>query len=91
MVSYRVLSDKDEEHQRWKVNGPVNNSIREILDIKTTQISVELSSKTIETKIHDRGTLIYHIQEPNTKYKLLKTLKIDLYFLIKKYIYLLLR
>lgn len=76
-----VGTDTEIENARWKVNGLVNNSIREILDIKTTQIQVKLISDSIETKIFDRGTLIYHIQEPNKKYNLLELLQIDLYFL----------
>lgn len=74
-------TDEDVENNRWKVNGSVKNSIREILDIKTTHISVTLMSEEIITKIHDRGTLIYHISEPNIEFTLLDDLKIDLYFL----------
>lgn len=67
--------------ERDKINGLVNNSILEILNLKTTQISVAINPNKIETKVIDRGTLIYHIKENNKKYSLLENVKIDLYFL----------
>ncbi|WP_044397940.1 ATP-binding protein [Lacinutrix sp. Hel_I_90] len=66
---------------RDKVNGPIKNSILQILELKTTQISVVINSKLITTKIYDRGSSIYHIEEPNNDYPLLTEVKIDLYFL----------
>ncbi len=42
--------------ERNQINGEVKNSILEILNIKTTQISVEIKSDYITTKIIDRGT-----------------------------------
>ena len=66
---------------RDKINGRVNNSILEILNLKTTQISVSINQNEIETRIIDRGTLIYHIRETNKEYSLLENVKVDLYFL----------
>ncbi|WP_044206036.1 ATP-binding protein [Flammeovirga sp. OC4] len=66
--------------ERERVNGAVKNSILEILNLKTTQIEVTLTKSLIETKIIDRGTLIYHLQEEN-KYSLLDNAQIDLFFL----------
>jgi hypothetical protein len=66
---------------RDKVNGTVNNSILEILNLKTTQLSVKITNSLIETKIIDRGSLIYHIKETNKEYSLLEDVKLDLYFL----------
>ncbi|MCT4616319.1 MAG: ATP-binding protein [Marinifilaceae bacterium] len=78
----RVDEKKQYIHiKRDRINGTVNNSILEILNLKTTQLSVEISSSEIETKIVDRGSLIYHIKENNKEYKLLENVKIDLYFL----------
>src|SRR5665647_1635331 len=51
--------------ERDQLNGKVLNSILEILNIKTTQISVEINSEFIITKIFDRGASIYHIKEKN--------------------------
>ena len=67
--------------ERDQINGNVKNSILEILDIKTTQISVAIDLDCIETKIFDRGTSIYHIREKNLDFSLLSNVKIDLYFL----------
>lgn len=67
--------------ERDKINGRVNNSILEILNLKTTQISVSIDTNDIDTKIIDRGTLIYHIRESNKEYSLLENVKVDLYFL----------
>jgi len=67
--------------ERDRINGEVKNSILEILNIKTTQISVEIKSDFITTKIIDRGTPIYHIKEKNKDFSLLNNAKIDLYFL----------
>ncbi len=67
--------------ERDKINGLVSNSILEILNLKTTQISVVINQNKIETKVIDRGTLIYHIKEKNKEYSLLENVKIDLYFL----------
>tara|TARA_R110000868_G_scaffold406032_1_gene686079 strand:+ start:521 stop:3028 length:2508 start_codon:yes stop_codon:yes gene_type:complete len=64
-----------------KINGVVNNSILKVLDLKTTQIDLRLKDKIITTKIIDRGTLIYHIEEPNNYSSLIDDLEINLYFL----------
>ena len=67
--------------ERDKINGTIKNSIIEILNLKTTQLSVNISNNEIVTKIIDRGSLIYHIKEKNKEYNLLENVKIDLYFL----------
>lgn len=66
---------------RDKVNGKVKNAILDILELKTTQIIVEINNQQIETRIYDRGTLIYHIKEANKNFDLLEDVKIDLFFL----------
>jgi len=63
------------------INGIIENTILKILDIKTTQIEVILNDTVITTKIIDRGTLIYHIKEPNTYSTIINNLRINLYFL----------
>jgi signal transduction histidine kinase len=64
-----------------KINGVVDNSILKVLDLKTTQIDLRLKDGIITTKIIDRGTLIYHIEEPNNYSSLIDDLEINLYFL----------
>lgn len=64
-----------------RVNGVITNSILSVLDIKTTQIIVKVKDEKITTKITDRGTLIYHIEENNSYFKYLNDLDINLYFL----------
>ena len=64
-----------------KINGIIDNSILKVLDLKTTQIDFVLEGKKIITKIIDRGTLIYHIEEPNKHDNIIDDLQINLYFL----------
>lgn len=72
--------DKDSGNNR-KINGVIDNSILKVLDIKTTQIDLSLKGDVITTKIIDRGTLIYHIEEPNKYETIIDDLEINLYFL----------
>jgi len=67
--------------ERDRVNGPVKNSILQILEIKTTQLSVEINSESIISKIIDRGNLIYSIKEKNSDFPFLSNLRMDLFFL----------
>lgn len=64
---------KDEAYFHKIVNGKVQNFIFKTLSAKTTLIEVSIidSGKTIESRLIDRGELIFHIQEPNT-YELLE-------------------
>lgn len=64
-----------------KINGIIDNSILKVLDLKTTQIDLLLKGRNITTKIIDRGTLIYHIEEPNMFESIIDDLEINLYFL----------
>jgi signal transduction histidine kinase len=66
---------------RDKINGKVSNSILDILKLKTTQIDVSVQNSIIETKLIDRGTLIYHIKERNKFNPYIDNLKINLYYL----------
>lgn len=64
-----------------KINGVIDNSILKVLDIKTTQIDLNIKGDIIITKILDRGSLIYHIEEPNKHKTIIDDLEINLYFL----------
>jgi signal transduction histidine kinase len=67
-------------NERDKVNGYVKNAVLDILKIKTSHINLKIYDNHIETKIIDRGELIYHIKEPS-QYQMLESCDIDLYFL----------
>lgn len=62
------------------VNGLVRNSIFETLEIKTSNILVQISPKGdyIETTLQDRGDLIYYLKEKNP-YKDLKKIAVYLF------------
>lgn len=62
------------------VNGLVKNSIFETLEIKTSNILVQISPKGnyIETTLQDRGDLIYYLKEKNP-YQDLKNVSIYLF------------
>lgn len=66
---------------RDKINGIVKNSILDILKLKTTQIEVIINELNIETRLFDRGSLIYHISEKNKYNPFISNLKLDLYYL----------
>lgn len=69
---------------RLLVNGRVTNPILDALGRRTTAIRVEISADgaTLESRLEDRGELIYRIREPNP-YPSLKGsgLRADIYFL----------
>ena len=62
------------------VNGLVKNSIFETLEIKTSNIFVQISSngEYIETTLQDRGDMIYYLKEKNP-YKNLKNIAVYLF------------
>ena len=64
-----------------KVNGVIENSIADVLKLKTTQIESHIQSGVIHTTLTDRGTLMYEIEQPNEKYPDLKSVSISLFFL----------
>lgn len=47
------------------VNGPVANTILDVLEGKTTQLSVQLAGGVIHSTLRDRDRLIYKIREDN--------------------------
>ena len=76
-----VLDDSLFEDSNLKINGIIDNTILKILELKTTQIDLVIKDKLITTKITDRGTLIYHIEETNNYHSLIDNLEINLYYL----------
>ncbi len=83
-MRYDNLSEREKaDVAKWEnsiLNGPIRNSISDVLKIKTTQIESVLREGKIVTKLTDRGILMYEIEEEN-KYPQLEKVKIDLYFL----------
>ncbi|MBS1640843.1 MAG: sensor histidine kinase [Bacteroidetes bacterium] len=75
-----AIADKTEKNKLDVVNGLVKNSIFETLEIKTSNILVQISSKgdVIETILQDRGDLIYHLKEKNP-YTDLKNISVYLF------------
>ena len=63
------------------VNGPLKNSITEILKLKTTQIDVRISDGFVYTTLTDRGVDIYRIREHNVHFPLIKSATVSLSFL----------
>ena len=77
------MREKDEkaQHPYDKVNGVIENSIADVLKLKTTQIESRIQNGTIHTTLTDRGILMYEIQEPNKKFSKLKSASVSLFFL----------
>lgn len=82
--NYNELSDKDKVNYAQKeitiVNGIIQNTISDILKLKTTQIESYINDGIIHTRILDRGELMYEIEEQNT-YSKLNNASISIYFL----------
>ncbi len=70
----------------WEiVNGVIKNRIFETLEIKTSNIFVQISpeGKCIETTLQDRGDLIYYLKE-NNPFPTLKNISVYLFQLNRK-------
>ncbi len=68
-------------YDREIVNGPLKNSITEILKLKTTQIDVCVKDGIVYTTLADRGIDIYKIREYNTLFPSIKNGTVSLSFL----------
>lgn len=77
------MKDEDSqiESKRDKVNGVIENSIADILKLKTTQIESHIQGGTIHTVLKDRGILMYEIEEPNIEFSKLESASVSLFFL----------
>lgn len=76
---------KDEKPtEPWNiVNGPVRNFLFEALELKTTQIQLEIDrdGELLLTKLNDRGTLVYELMEHNPFKDILFDIQISLFHL----------
>lgn len=75
-----LTDDKIAQIRNSIVNGVIQNTIADVLTIKTTLIESQLINGVITTKLLDRGELMYEIQEINAFNKL-ENVTINLYFL----------
>lgn len=75
-----VTEEKVAQIRNSIVNGVIQNTIADVLTIKTTLIESRLINGVITTQLHDRGESMYEIQEINTFDKL-EDVTINLYFL----------
>lgn len=83
-LRYDELTERERaDVAKWEnsiLNGPIRNSISDVLKIKTTQIESVLHNGKIVTKLTDRGVLMYEIEE-NNKYPQLEEVSVDIYYL----------
>lgn len=73
--------EKPKYIDRDRINGVIQNSILDVLSLKTTQIDVSITREEIITTIIDRGDDVYKIREENKSYPLLEDVNISLYYL----------
>lgn len=62
------------------VNGPIENSIADVLKLKTTQIESRIADGSIKTILYDRGVKMYEIEE-KCPYDKLSDASVSLFFL----------
>lgn len=74
------FAEKISKLRKSKVNGYIENSISDVLKIKTTQIESILKDGVVKTTLKDRGVVMYEIEELN-KYPKLVDVSVNLYFL----------
>lgn len=72
--------DKDAKFSYDKVNGVIENSIADILKLKTTKIESTIKDGFIRTTLWDRDAKMYEIKEPN-KFQELTLAQISIFFL----------
>ena len=63
------------------VNGIIENSIADVLKLKTTQIVSTIEGEVIHTILTDRGVKMYEIEEANTLFPLLTNASVSLFYL----------
>ena len=73
--------DENIESSHKKVNGVVENSIADVLKLKTTQIESRVENDTIHTTLSDRGIKMYEIEESNQDFSQIDSASVSLFFL----------
>jgi len=69
------------ESQHEVVNGVIENSIADVLKLKTTEIASYIRDGIIHTTLTDRGIIMYEIEEPNWDYSLLDKASVSIFYL----------
>lgn len=75
------MEDEKAKSQHDMVNGVIENSIADVLKLKTTQIESRIQDGIIHTTLVDRGIIMYEIEETNQKYSELSSVSVSLFFL----------
>jgi signal transduction histidine kinase len=73
--------DEKTESPHEIVNGIIENSIADILKLKTTQIESRIEDDRIITSLTDRGIKMYEIEEHNTHFSKLSSISVSLFYL----------
>ncbi len=81
IIAPKMRDDDSTAEKHNKVNGVIENSIADVLKLKTTQIESHIQGRTIHTTLKDRGILMYEIEEPNTEFSKLESASVSLFFL----------
>lgn len=82
IIAPKMKEEDDKSGSRHDiVNGIIENSIADVLKIKTTQIESRIQDGKIHTVLTDRGVIMYEIEEDNQDFSLLTSTSISLFFL----------
>ena len=82
IVAPRMKEEDDKlESQHNKVNGVIENSIADVLKLKTTQIESYIKNGKIHTVLKDRESLMYEIEELNRDFLQLESASVSLFYL----------
>ena len=73
--------DKEAASPHDVINGVIENSIADVLKLKTTQIESHIQGDKIHTVLKDRGILMYEIEEPNQEFFQLDSASVSLFYL----------
>lgn len=76
-----MAEDKEATSPHDVINGVIENSIADVLKLKTTQIESSIRNGIIHTTLTDRGILMYEIEEQNSAFSSLKNASVSLFFL----------
>lgn len=81
IIAPKMRNDDSMAEKHNKINGIIENSIADVLKLKTTQIESHIQGGKIHTTLKDRGILMYEIEEPNADFYQLDSASVSLFFL----------
>ena len=73
--------DEKADSSHEQVNGVIENSIADVLKLKTTQIESRIENGKIYTSLSDRGIKMYEIEESNIQFSKLSSASVSLFYL----------